>query len=140
MQKFKSLAEIAQIWPKSRATIQRYLKRFKIDKIKEKGAKNGSYSIDLDALKIYLENENKIKDEYKYIYNFHKFINSKEKNEIATHYHLIKKINYLINIKLQDADSFFANLENCEKNFNSCKKKNYCFFKNICEYNSCYEF
>ena len=96
MQKFKSLTEIAQIWPKSRATIQRYLKRLKVDKIKEKGAKNGSYSIDLDALKLYLKNESKTTDEYKYIYKFHKFISSKEKNEIAMHYHLIKKINYLI--------------------------------------------
>lgn len=133
MQKFKSLAEIAQIWPKSRATIQRYLKRFKVDKIKEKGAKNGTYSIDLDALKIYLEKESKIKEEYKYIYKFHKFLKSKEKNEIATHYHSLKKINFLINTKLQDAESFFANLENCPKHFNSCKKKNYCFYKDICE-------
>lgn len=140
MQKFKSLAEIAQIWPKSRATIQRYLKRFKIDKIKEKGAKNGYYSIDIDAMKIYLENENKIKDECKYIYDFHKFINSKEKNEIATYYSQIKEMKNLINTKLQDAESFFVKLENCDKNLNLCKRKNYCFYKNICKYNMYFNF
>lgn len=135
MQKFKSLAEIAQIWPKSRATIQRYLKRFKIDKIKEKGAKNGFYFIDFDGLNLYLKNENKIKDDYKYIYEFHKFINSKEKNEIATLYQTIKEVKNLINTKLQDAESFFVKLENCDKNLNLCKRKNYCFYKNICKYN-----